>query len=219
MILCTWHKRLGCCWPECHCSVRHCLCHVIYLYWLQCFEWPNCVELPPLVTVVTNLALYRKANSSLKWKKMSPEKLEIFSSMEGWVEDNILTFLKPVESLWQPQDFLPNPWSADEEFFDGIKDIRARAAELPDEYYVCLVGNMITEEALPTYQTMFNTFEGVRDATGMSSSPWARWTRRWTAEENRHGDVLNKYLYLSGRLDVRQIEKTIQYLIGAGMVS
>ncbi|KAF4397893.1 hypothetical protein G4B88_019614 [Cannabis sativa] len=33
----------------------------------------------------------------------------------------------------------------------------------------------------------------------------------------RHGDLLNKYLYLSGRVDMRQIEKTIQYLIGSGM--
>jgi acyl-[acyl-carrier-protein] desaturase len=23
--------------------------------------------------------------------------------------------------------------------------------------------------------------------------------RQWTGEENRHGDLLNKYLYLSGR--------------------
>ncbi|KAJ6758038.1 ACYL- ACYL-CARRIER-PROTEIN DESATURASE-RELATED [Salix koriyanagi] len=76
---------------------------------------------------------------------------------------------------------------------------------------------MITEEALPTYQTMLNTLDGVRDETGASLSPWAIWTRAWTAEENRHGDLLNKYLYLSGRVDMRQIEKTIQYLIGSGM--
>ncbi|XP_047970920.1 stearoyl-[acyl-carrier-protein] 9-desaturase, chloroplastic-like [Salvia hispanica] len=41
--------------------------------------------------------------------------------------------------------------------------------------------------------------------------------RAWTAEENRHGDLLNMYLYLSGRVDMKQIEKTIQYLIGSGM--
>jgi acyl-[acyl-carrier-protein] desaturase len=41
----------------------------------------------------------------------------------------------------------------------------------------------------------------------------------WTAEENRHGDLLHKYLYLCGRVDMRQIEKTIQYLIGFGMVT
>eukprot|EP01018_Ginkgo_biloba_P001119 Gb_22819 [translate_table: standard] len=52
---------------------------------------------------------------------------------------------------------------------------------------------------------------------GASPSSWAVWTRAWTAEENRHGDLLNKYVYLSGRVDMRQIEKTIQYLIGSGM--
>ncbi|CAN6440085.1 unnamed protein product [Victoria cruziana] len=76
---------------------------------------------------------------------------------------------------------------------------------------------MITEEALPTYQTMLNTLDGVRDETGASPTSWAIWTRTWTAEENRHGDVLNKYLTYTGRVNMRQIEKTIQYLIGSGM--
>ena len=44
---------------------------------------------------------------------------------------------------------------------------------------------MITEEALPTYMAMLNTLDGVRDETGASPTPWARWTRAWTAEENR----------------------------------
>jgi acyl-[acyl-carrier-protein] desaturase len=96
--------------------------------------------------------------------------------------------------------------------------LRERTDELPDEYFVVLVGDMITEEALPTYQTMINTLDGVRDETGASSSPWAMWTRTWTAEENRHGDLLGKYLYLSGRVDMRMVEKTVQYLIGSGMV-
>ncbi|KAK2390546.1 Plant stearoyl-acyl-carrier-protein desaturase family protein [Trifolium repens] len=48
-------------------------------------------------------------------------------------------------------------------------------------------------------------------------NPWAVWTRSWTAEENRHGDLLKTYLYLSGRVDMFMVEKTIQYLIGAGM--
>ncbi|XP_065010807.1 stearoyl-[acyl-carrier-protein] 9-desaturase, chloroplastic-like [Musa acuminata AAA Group] len=149
-------------------------------------------------------------------RAISPEKLEVVKSMEGWMEDNVLTFLKPVESSWQPQDFLPDP--SGEGFLDGIKEIRERAAEIPDAYYVCLVGNMITEEALPTYENVLNTFDGTRDETGASMTAWARWTRKWTAEENRHGDVLNKYLFLSGRLNMRQIEKTIQYLIGSGMM-
>eukprot|EP01018_Ginkgo_biloba_P001025 Gb_23796 [translate_table: standard] len=119
----------------------------------------------------------------------APEKMEIFKSLENWAESNVLVNLKPVE----------------------------RALEIPDEYYVCLAGDMITEKALPTYQSLLNSTDGVRDETGASSSPWAVWTRGWTAEENRHGDLLNKYVYLSGRVDMRQIEKTTQYLIGSGM--
>ncbi|EYU36685.1 hypothetical protein ABFS82_14G290300 [Erythranthe guttata] len=146
---------------------------------------------------------------------MPPHKIEIFKAMESWVEDNILVHLKPVENCWQPQDFLPDTASSDE-FHDQVKELRERAKEIPDDYFVVLVGNMITEEALPTYQTSFNTFDGIRDETGVSPTPWAKWIRAWTAEENRHGDLLNKYLYLSGRVDMRQVEKTIQYLIGSG---
>ncbi|KAI5069191.1 hypothetical protein GOP47_0015492 [Adiantum capillus-veneris] len=146
---------------------------------------------------------------------MPLEKIELFKSLESWAEDNILPYLKSVEKSWQPQEFLPEPSS--DGFLDEVKELRARAAELPDDYLVCLVGDMITEEALPTYQTMLNTLDGVRDETGASLTSWARWTRAWTAEENRHGDLLNKYLYLTGRVDMRVIEKTIQYLIGSGM--
>lgn len=146
---------------------------------------------------------------------MPPQKIEIFKSLEGWAEQNLLTLLKPVEKSWQPQDFLPDP--ASDGFHDQVKELRERTKELPDDYLVVLVGDMITEEALPTYQSMINTLDGVRDETGASPTSWAIWTRAWTAEENRHGDLLNKYLYLSGRVDMRAIEKTIQYLIGSGM--
>lgn len=147
---------------------------------------------------------------------ITPERLELFKSLEGWASETLLPYLKPVEKSWQPQDFLPDP--AAEDFLDQVRELRERSACLPDDYMVCLVGDMITEEALPTYQTMLNTLDGSRDETGASPTPWGVWTRAWTAEENRHGDLLNKYLYLTGRVDMKQIEKTIQYLIGSGMV-
>lgn len=62
-----------------------------------------------------------------------------------------------------------------------------------------------------------NTPAGVRDETGASKTPWATWTRAWTAEENRHGDLMNKYMYLTGRVNMKSIEVTIQNLIGSGM--
>lgn len=90
------------------------------------------------------------------------------------------------------------------------------SAGIPDEVMVVLVGDMVTEEALPTYQTLLNTFEGCDDPTGDTDTGWARWSRGWTSEENRHGDLLNKYLYLGGRCDMRSVEVTIQHLITSG---
>ena len=167
------------------------------------------------------------------------------------------------------------------EFLDAIRDIQERCADIPDEVIVSVVGDMITEEALPTYQSMLNTLDGTKDNTGADTGAWARWTRAWTvcaregpmrarsrarggggiprlcaggrvgahgvraltmratvpacprphscgaraprslaraqAEENRHGDLMNKYLWMTGRVDMVAVERTIQYLIGSGM--
>ncbi|BBH08793.1 Plant stearoyl-acyl-carrier-protein desaturase family protein, partial [Prunus dulcis] len=144
-----------------------------------------------------------------KTHSMPPEKVEIFKSLEGWASEHVLPFLKPCIPA--------RPSTTKGEFLDRVQELRDRTNGLPDEYFVVLVGDMITEDALPTYQSMINGLDGVRDETGASSSPWARWTRAWTAEENRHGDLLRTFLYLSGRVDMLMIEKTVQYLIGAGM--
>eukprot|EP00540_Astrosyne_radiata_P001086 CAMPEP_0116842278 /NCGR_PEP_ID=MMETSP0418-20121206/11421_1 /TAXON_ID=1158023 /ORGANISM="Astrosyne radiata, Strain 13vi08-1A" /LENGTH=309 /DNA_ID=CAMNT_0004472857 /DNA_START=767 /DNA_END=1697 /DNA_ORIENTATION=+ len=126
----------------------------------------------------------------------------------------MIQLLETGESAWQPQDFLPD--LSKEGWQDEIEDVRRQAANIPDDLLVVLVGDMITEEALPTYQTLLNTFEGCDDPTGTSEGGWARWSRGWTSEENRHGDLLNKYLYLTGRCDMRSIEVTIQHLITKG---
>ncbi|KAL8107026.1 palmitoyl-[acyl-carrier-protein] 4-desaturase, chloroplastic-like [Apium graveolens] len=147
--------------------------------------------------------------------QMTPWKREIFKSLDGWARENILVHIKSVEQSWQPNDLLPDPIS--EGFQEQVKELRERAKEIPDEYFVVLVGDMLTEEALPSNMAMLNRPSDIRDETGADPTAWATWTRAWAAEENRHGDLLNKYLYLSGRVDMKQIEKTIQYMIGAGM--
>ncbi|CAH9128467.1 unnamed protein product [Cuscuta epithymum] len=147
------------------------------------------------------------------------EKVEIFKSLESWVSHTVLPFIKPVDKSWQPNELLPDPAKPNDEFFDEVRALRERASRLSDAYFVALVGDMVTEDALPTYQTFFNTLDGVRDETASSLIPWAIWTRAWTAEENRHGDLLRTYVYLSGRVDMTMVERTVQHLIGAGMDS
>ncbi|KAH6835252.1 Plant stearoyl-acyl-carrier-protein desaturase family protein [Perilla frutescens var. hirtella] len=168
-------------------------------------------RLPPPSAVSAPLRHHQITHS------MPPEKVEVFKSLESWASNHLLRLLKPVDKCWQPNEFLPDPARSFGDFVDEVRALRDRASGLPDEYFVVLVGDMITEDALPTYQTMINTLDGVRDETGASPSPWASWTRAWTAEENRHGDLLRAYLYLSGRVDMLMIERTVQHLIGSGM--
>jgi len=145
---------------------------------------------------------------------VTSSRFEVIKSMEGFVEENLSALLKPVNESWQPSDYLPDLTSDD--WKEQVIEFRARARDLPDDVLVILVGDMITEEALPTYQTWLNRLQGVTDTTGASASPWAKWSRGWTSEENRHGDLLNKYLYLTGRVNMRAIETTIHHLINNG---
>lgn len=125
-----------------------------------------------------------------------------------------LPLLKAPAETWQPADLLPD--LTGDAWPDLVRDIQKEASALPEEALACLAGNMITEEALPSYQTWLNRHMEFRDETGTDTSPWAKWTRAWSAEENRHGDVLSRYLYLSGRVSMRSIEITIHHLIRNG---
>lgn len=138
-------------------------------------------------------------------------RIEVMNTIESKVNGFIEQFLMPIEKIWQPTDFLPQ--SDSEEFFEEVREIRESAKELSYDFWVVLIGDMVTEEALPTYESWLMDVEGVDQ---QNPNNWTKWVRHWTAEENRHGDVLNKYLYLSGRVNMREIEKTIQYLVADG---
>ncbi len=136
---------------------------------------------------------------------------EVIQAVSGTVKEN-LKLLNSPESSWQPTDFLPD--LAAEDWYDQLNEFRAPAEQLSDEVLVVLVGDMITEEALPSYSVSLNNL--VRDEKGTSQEPWARWLRGWTAEENRHGDLLNAFLRLTGRVDMRSVELTIHHLLNNG---
>lgn len=141
------------------------------------------------------------------------KRLEVMKFLEKDVDALIEKYLIPIESIWQPTDFLPNSEGDTDAFFEEVREIRELSKELSYDLWVVLVGDMITEEALPTYESWLMDVVGVDQH---EKNGWAKWVRQWTAEENRHGDVLNKYLYLSGRVNMKEIEKTTQYLIADG---
>ena len=138
-------------------------------------------------------------------------RFEVMQFLEKNVDSFVDQFLIPVEKIWQPSDFLPN--SESDTFLDEVKELREIAKDLPYDFWVALVGDTITEEALPTYESWLMEVEGVDN---QERNGWSKWIRQWTGEENRHGDLLNKYLYLSGRVNMREVEVTTQHLINDG---
>nr|AFB82639.1 delta-9 oleate desaturase [Isochrysis galbana] len=148
---------------------------------------------------------------------LEQQRTEVLRAVEKRVAHHVEHSLLTLDRAWQPSDFIPDGVNEnDDAFLEEVREMRQMARGLPDELLVVLIGDMITEEALPTYQTLLNTLDGASDPTGTSDTAWGRWSRQWTSEENRHGDLLNRYLYLTGRCNMRAVEKSIMKLIANG---
>ena len=136
---------------------------------------------------------------------------EVMLTLEKSMDELLSKYLKSPDTNWQPADFLPD--SSDPNFHDQVKEIQELSREMDYDLFVTLIGDTITEEALPTYESWLMSVVGIDNE---ERNGWSQWIRSWTAEENRHGDLLNKYLYLSGRVDMREMEISTQHLISDG---
>lgn len=144
-------------------------------------------------------------------RKEKISRAEVMKHLEDDVTNAITNYLKPVHKIWQPADILPA--SEKESFFDEVRLLQQKSANLSYELMAVLIGDAITEEALPTYESWLS---GLSDISQDRENPWHQWVRSWTSEENRHGEILNKYLYLTGRVNMRQMEISTQYLLADG---
>lgn len=147
--------------------------------------------------------------------KLHDLRLEVMDTIGKSMDDLLAKYLKPIESNWQPADLLPD--ARNPEFIAEINEIQELAKEMDYDLLTVLIGDTITEEALPTYETWLMDIEGINQQYNENNpNGWSKWIRGWTAEENRHGDLLNKYLFLCGRVDMREMEVTTQHLINDG---
>ena len=137
--------------------------------------------------------------------------MELIENLEGFVEENLF-LLAPVDQAWQPTDYLPDLTSDD--WAENLARFRETAQRVSDDLLVILVGNLVTEEALPNYSVSLEHI--ARDPSGHDGHSVGAMAAGWTAEENRHGDLLNAYLRLTGRVDMLAVERTIHHLIRNG---
>ncbi len=98
---------------------------------------------------------------------------------------------------WFPHDYVP--WSRGRDFDEGYQ---WDPSECPMDEAVrsALFVNLLTEDNLPYY---FRTI----DRNFGPDHPWHEWSRRWTAEENRHGIVLRDYLTVTRSVDPTALER------------
>lgn len=142
---------------------------------------------------------------------------EVIRGMKNFTKANVTKWMPPIDKDWQPSDFLPDFSKPD--WPDQIRSLQEQAGRIPSKLLIVIAGNTITEDTVGSYQTGLNRVDSFADNTGVDQHPMAIWTRGWTGQESRHGVVLNGYLEKTGRVNMRAVQKTSQYLYANGFNS
>jgi acyl-[acyl-carrier-protein] desaturase len=110
---------------------------------------------------------------------------------------------------WFPHEMVPWGRGRDPEpGWDGRPD----PASVPTGVRSALFVNLLTEDNLPHYfHAIASRFE--------ADSPMGEWTRRWTAEEQRHSIVIRDWICVSRQLDLVELERARMQQVGGGFDS
>jgi acyl-[acyl-carrier-protein] desaturase len=124
-------------------------------------------------------------------------KIEVLNDLEGEVRTLMETHERKRE-VWFPSELLgAGPDQCEDEF---VQRLRAQAEGIPDHVRAALALNMLTEEGLPHFHRLLAVYLG-------DDSHWRRWNNLWTAEEDRHGQVLHDYARDTRLFDQRRLEE------------
>jgi len=124
-------------------------------------------------------------------------KIEVREDLEDTVRD-LMEVHERKRELWFPVDLLgPAP---DECPDTHLAALRARAGGIPDPARAALALNLLTEEGLPHFHRLLAVYLG-------DDSFWRSWNNLWTAEEDRHGQVLHDYARDTQLLQQRKLEE------------
>ena len=124
--------------------------------------------------------------------------------------ERLLSELEPVVTgeinrhMTQARDWFPHeyvPWS-EGRTFSGVLGGEAwepSEQKFSDAARAALIVNLLTEDNLPSYHFEIASKFG-RDGA------WGEWVHRWTAEEDRHAQVIRDYLTVTRSVDPNELE-------------
>lgn len=124
-------------------------------------------------------------------------RLEVLADLEP-VVDRLMSDHEARRTLWFPSELMRDPEFACPEA--GLRQMRGRAAGLPDACRVAVALNLLTEEGLPHFHRLLAVHLG-------DDSFWRRWNNLWTAEEDRHGVLLHDYCRETQIIDALQLDR------------
>ena len=137
---------------------------------------------------------------------MSSAKFEVLNDLEPVVKD-LMEKHETKRDLWWPSEILPADQGEDYDKF--YRELRDRARGVSDSARVAIALNILTEEGLPHFHRLIAEHLG-------STTFWNLWNGLWTAEEDRHGNVLRDYVRDSRLLDFKVLERLQFDYIRAG---
>ena len=124
-------------------------------------------------------------------------KIEVLQDLESKVQE-LMEVHERKRELWFPEDLLGAPPGECPD--THLTKLREQAAGIPDHARAALALNLLTEEGLPHFHRLLAVYLG-------DESFWRSWNNLWTAEEDRHGQVLHDYARDTRLLKQRRLEE------------
>jgi acyl-[acyl-carrier-protein] desaturase len=122
----------------------------------------------------------------------SREQTAVLASLEDIVRA-LLAAHEQKRELWFPSEIL----DFEQEQSSGLRE---RAQTVPDAARISLALGLLTEEGLPHFHRLIATHLG-------ENTFWQEWNNLWTAEEDRHGNVIRDYCRFTGILHMPSLER------------
>ena len=138
---------------------------------------------------------------------VNPADQELVEALEATAETLLERHLATTKE-WFPHALVP--WT-DATDYEPDYQWEPDDATIPPEVRSALFVNVLTEDNLPFY------FRDIERMFGRDGA-WGEWVRRWTAEEGRHGMVINTYLQATRALDPVELERARMIQVQTGAV-
>ncbi len=110
---------------------------------------------------------------------------------------------------WYPHEMAP--WSKGRDFEEGWT-WSAEGSPVAKGVRSAIYVNLLTEDNLPYYTLALSRSFGASEKDG----PWGEWSRRWTAEEDRHSTVIRDWVVISRIIDPAHLERNRMAQVSKG---